>query len=709
MRIGWGVAALIIGMAVAAWSQSISSTFAITDRGAISLITDGTGSLNAGYARILADAGKTTPSGVAIFSFRNGNGLVSEAGVPSSPLLTSGRVYAEINGPFNIGLAIANPGSSAARIDFFYTTTVGTDVNFGNFILPANGQIARFLNEAPFNSGPSFQGTFTFTSDVPVSVIALQSLINEGGDPLFTTLPVIDTSAQVSSSAAVLPHFADGDGWSTAVLLVNPTDTVMNGTIRFRAQNGQVTSVIANGQTNSNFNYVVAARSSFKLTTAGAGTLRAGSITVDPASGNDVPVPLVVFTNKPGPATVSQAGIPTNSGTAFRMYVEASGASGAVGSVSTGIAVANGSTSPATITFELSTANGVSAAPSKSFDIAPSGQMAIFINEIFPSVVLPFQGVVRISSNSLPISVAGLRGHYNERQNFLITTTPPTNEASPVTTAEFDFPHIVNGAGFSTQFVLFSGTLNQSSTGNLRFVNQAGDAYPLTIRSLISDNTVPVTLDSIVPASAPRGGVVTLSGSGFELLPSNNTVVVTTATGSAQVIPSTSTSTSLTVTVPDSAITGPVTVRSRGRTSPPKILEVTSSLTGLLRNPVTVNTATTSADTNIYVPTPTAGLSVTQIGIGDIGSGITVRASSAEIARGQTRDIVLGGPGLNQAASLTITVSGSGVVISNIGFQSGFVTARIAVDSTATTGPRNVIVTNATMDTSIMTGGLFIR
>jgi len=138
-------------------------------------------------------------------------------------------------------------------------------------------------------------------------------------------------------------------------------------------------------------------------------------------------------------------------------------------------------------------------------------------------------------------------------------------------------------------------------------------------------------------------------------------------------------------------------------------LEVTSSLTGLLRNPVTVNTATTSADTNIYVPTPTAGLSITQIGIGDIGSGITVRASSAEIARGQTRDIVLGGPGLNQAASLTITVSGSGVVISNIGFQSGFVTARIAVDSTATTGPRNVIVTNATMDTSIMTGGLFIR
>src|SRR5262249_8469240 len=68
--------------------------FTVTDRGGTSLMTAGTAtSTSVGYARIHVNTGSTTPSGLAIFGFRQNNVLVSETGVPASLPLTSGRIY----------------------------------------------------------------------------------------------------------------------------------------------------------------------------------------------------------------------------------------------------------------------------------------------------------------------------------------------------------------------------------------------------------------------------------------------------------------------------------------------------------------------------------------------------------------------------------------------------------------------------------------
>src|SRR5439155_16367468 len=130
-----------------------------------------------------------TPSGLAILGLRQNNVLVSEAGVPASPLIQSGRIYAEINGPVDTGLAIANPNNQPAALSFFFTDSNG-NLNYGSATIPVNGQIARFLNEPPFNSPSSLSGTFTFNSSVPVAVIALRGLVNERDEFLITTLPV---------------------------------------------------------------------------------------------------------------------------------------------------------------------------------------------------------------------------------------------------------------------------------------------------------------------------------------------------------------------------------------------------------------------------------------------------------------------------------------------------------------------------------------
>jgi hypothetical protein len=44
------------------------------------------------------------------------------------------------------------------------------------------------------------------------------------------------------------------------------------------------------------------------------------------------------------------------------------------------------------------------------------------------------------------------------------------------------FPHFVNGDGYTTQFILYSGTAGQSSAGNVRFRRQNGTALGVRLR-----------------------------------------------------------------------------------------------------------------------------------------------------------------------------------------------------------------------------------
>src|SRR5205814_1902209 len=101
-----------------------------------------------------------------------------------------------------------------------------------------------------------------------------------------------------------------------------------------------------------------------------------------------------------------------------------------------------------------------------------NGQVAKFINELFPTLPATFQGIVRVTS-STSIEVAALRGRYNERGDFLMTTTPPLNDAAPPAT-ELVFPQIVSGNGYSTQIVVFG----QGGSAKLYHLAQDGTLKP---------------------------------------------------------------------------------------------------------------------------------------------------------------------------------------------------------------------------------------
>jgi hypothetical protein len=466
--------------------------FTMVDRGGVSVITDGSGDLSVGYSRIQPDAGSTTPSGVAIFGLRQSGVVVTEAGVPASSRLTSVRIYAEVTNTVNTGLAIANPDSQPATISFHFTDSAGVDFGANTLTLAPNQQTAAFLNEAPFNvlaGRTSFQGTFSFTSNVGVTVTALRGLFNERtpAEFLITTLPVTNVSAAPASGTVFLPHFAEGGGWTTQIVLVNPTDTTIGGTVQFFGQGTETVAagpitVTANGQTANSFNYSIPRRSSFKLVTAGIlpATL-AGSVRVTPAASAASPSSLIVFSFKQGGITVSEAGVPAIQGTAFRMYAETT-AAGGIGAIQTGFAITNAGSAPAPVSLELTRLDGSSVGLSATVTVPGNGQIARFLHEVFPTLALPFKGILRISGGGAAgLSVVGLRGRYNERGDFLITTTPPSNEGVAASGVELLFPHLVNGGGYTTQFILFSGTAGQASVGNLRFFKQDGTALNLVM------------------------------------------------------------------------------------------------------------------------------------------------------------------------------------------------------------------------------------
>jgi hypothetical protein len=324
--------------------------------------------------------------------------------------------------------------------------------------LPAHGQLARFLNQDPFNvSLPS--GTFTFSSNIPVSAIALRRRSNERGDFLLTTLPIANLD-QWAPATAFFPHLADGGGWTTQFVLVNPTDSTITGTLTYFDQSGASVNTTP---------YSIPARSSRRFSTPGTGaTAQVGSAQATPARSNAAPVGLAVFAYKKNGVTVSEAGVPSvNPGNSFRLFVGST-----AGSVMrNGIAVTNQSATTTNVKFDLYRLDGTYTGLSGSVPLPASGQRSLFLDEVpgLESMPQQFNGFVRISSaNGGDLAVVGLRGHSNERGDFLVTTTLPVDENTPVA-PKIEFPHFADGDGYTTQFVLYGGgtlALHSPSGGN---------------------------------------------------------------------------------------------------------------------------------------------------------------------------------------------------------------------------------------------------
>ena len=450
-------------------------SFDILDRGtAYFSTTDDSEPPRVGYGQIRADGGRATPSGMALFLLRNREGvLITEEAVPASQPVPWGRIFAEVGESVRTAVAFANPNGRQADIDFYVTDTGGNRIAQGSFTLEAYQHMAGFLSEAPFNV-ESVVGTFSFRASPRVAVMALWELINAPGECLVATLPVWPFQSlpspfsETSTASVVFPHAAAGDGWSTDVILVNPTGEPIAGTLEFLGPDASPLLVtLRDGRMGTSFEYAIAGESAqrFRVSNPG-GRLASGSVRATPASGA-APQGQMLLTFSSDGKTVAAAGVAaTGASTAFRIPIEAAGMPREPGSIRTGLAIANTSTEEVRGTLEVTRPDGSLVTPLGSFTLPPYGQTSYMLDAIMDLPKEFSSGLLRTSATG-PVAVAALRIRINERGELKATSLWPVNEMDSATTRDSYFAHLADTDGWTTELILFSGTVGETSSGTL--------------------------------------------------------------------------------------------------------------------------------------------------------------------------------------------------------------------------------------------------
>jgi hypothetical protein len=254
-------------------------------------------------------------------------------------------------------------------------------------------------------------------------------------------------------------------------VLVNPTDEVLSGTLLFRNSSGFPANVEVGGQAASTLPYSIPAQGSTVIFTQGASELTTGSVTVTPDDEKASPSGTAIFSYRSAGVTVTQAGVPAvPEGTAFRTYAEF-----VRGSIGTGLAIANSSPFPATVLLELAGLDGAPTGLSGTVTVPASGQTSFFLDQLafFSSLPSPFRGVLRLTS-AQGVSITALRGRYNARGDFLVSSIPPVSETEAAGFSSLLFPHVADAGGYTTQFILLAAKPGQETSGSLRFYDPSG-------------------------------------------------------------------------------------------------------------------------------------------------------------------------------------------------------------------------------------------
>jgi hypothetical protein len=117
---------------------------------------------------------------------------------------------------------------------------------------------------------------------------------------------------------------------------------------------------------------------------------------------------------------------------------------------------------------------------------------------------------------------------------------------------------------------------------------------------------------------------------------------------------------------------------------------------------------------DFYVPPPAGPLlNATRVSAVTVGATNFAFTNSADLPRGQTKDLAISGTGMTQANGSGISFSGEGLTITNVRYQTSGATTMIivtiAVDANAEVGPRNIGIKNSNLDQTMLAGGIFIR
>jgi trimeric autotransporter adhesin len=465
------------------------SSLAMNAGGVAVCRTVGTNSTTrSGYAKLAVNSG-ATPYGTGVFSLKQNGVTVTEAGVPASPPTTRARIFIDYrasvaaipgrseSGAINIntGLSIVNQGSTTANVTYTLHNLDGAILAVGHGTITKDNHIACFISQLQQVAAPDFSLPLNFQSntqfatleiagDQPLSVVALRMTTNQRGEILYTTTPIADMTKSLANASIYFPQFVDGGGYTTSLILMNTSTQTETGSLQILDNNGNPLLVNLGG----GIPYSIPAGGAYHFQSGGLSTsAAAGWVRIVPEGSSMTPIGSGVFTYNPSDVLVSESGIPSSVATTHaRVYVDLSGGH------NVGLAIANVGSTAASIAISSYQTDGVSSIGSSygPLPLAANGHDAKFADQLIEGLPEGYRGVLDISSTT-PFAALTVRSLKNERDDFLMTTFPIA-DANQIAPSPVVFPHVADGGGYVTEFMLISAGAAASTTPG--FYNDAG-------------------------------------------------------------------------------------------------------------------------------------------------------------------------------------------------------------------------------------------
>ena len=434
------------------------------------------GTIQVGYTVVTRNVGTEMPIGTAVFSYRNGDGvLVTEAGVGATEPVGRGRVFADEVGT-RTGLALVNTGPATVPATLTLRDGTGNQVGQQILMLGPGQHSASFVDELFGAQSGDFRGSVTFESASGLGAITLRESRNSRGEPLYTTLPVVDLDRTVGTDPVVFPHLAVGGGYRTQVILINRTTAVSTGRIQLVGSDGSPLQVDWDGVAASEGNYQIAADGVYRVELTGAGAVQVGYAVVTPETGS-TPAGSVIFQLWSGTTLITEAGVgATPETTTARISLDNVGRQ-------TCVAIANRGSTPAEVQFILQ--DRFATEQIRVTETIPAGgHLARMAQELFPSVESGFSGLVEIQSSGAVAAVT-LQLTINTLGEVVLTTLPVADLTRALIAGTVIFPQVVIGSGFSTRLVFVNG--GTASTVGMVFSNSDGTAMNVPIGGVTSN------------------------------------------------------------------------------------------------------------------------------------------------------------------------------------------------------------------------------
>jgi hypothetical protein len=431
--------------------------------------------IQVGYLTVTADPGNALPVGSGLFAYSNNGVLVSQAGVPSAEPTRTGRIFVDESGA-TTGLALVNNSGQDAAALLTLRDAGGNEVLRQSLVLSSGQHLSRYVRELFSNVPAGFVGSLTFESNRPLAALTLREVRNAQGEPLYSTLPLVDVST-LTTDPVVFPHLAAGGGYTTQLILLNKSGQRIRGQVGLFASDGGPLLLQMAGSTVAEFFYEIEPNGVYRVELESP-SLSVGYAVAIPDAGHSAAAGTAIFQFKAAGQVVTEAGVGATEQTNLaRIFADNAG-------TQTGLALANPGHQTATLNLSLMDRFGVIEG-TIVLTIPPGGHKAAFLHEFFPGLAEGFTGVVEISS-SVPVAPITLKLTVNTRNQMILTTLPVADLNRPPAGTTAIFPQVAYGGGFSTNLIFIHQSRTEAASVGLRFYQDDGTPLSLVMGGLQS-------------------------------------------------------------------------------------------------------------------------------------------------------------------------------------------------------------------------------